>query len=228
MPTWVIDMAIVVIILGMTYALSSEGVWGAALMFFNLLFAGIIAFNFYEPLATLLADQSSSFTNWADMLCLMGLFVVSLIVLRVITDMIAPSMTRLPTPIYHLGRLLFGFAGACVAMAVVICGFETAPVQRKMFGVVDYQAAPPFKQGLDHKWLAFMQYTSGYPFGSWDEDAASDPYYDKFRIFDPKGSWLIDHQNARPFHSDLSADTVPAPEVEPAAAAPADAKPPAP
>ena len=38
----------------MTYALTSEGLWGAALMFFNVLFAGLIAFNFYEPLAELL------------------------------------------------------------------------------------------------------------------------------------------------------------------------------
>ena len=41
----------------MTYALTSEGLWGAALMFFNVLFAGIIAFNFYEPLAALLVEQ---------------------------------------------------------------------------------------------------------------------------------------------------------------------------
>ncbi len=227
MPSWVPDVVIVVVMLGMTYALSSEGVWGAALMFFNLVFAGIIAFNFYEPLAGWMADQSSSMAGWADMLCLMGLFVISLIILRVITDMIAPAMTRLPTPVYHLGRLLFGFAGSCVAMAIILCGFETAPVHRKMFGVVDYQWAPPFHMGLDHKWLAFMQYTTGYPFGSWDSEGASDRDYEQFRIFDPKGSWLIDHQNARPYHPGGELDTVPSPEFDaPAAPSGGDAKPP--
>src|SRR3954451_17934172 len=93
-----IDLVIVGLVLGMTYALSSEGAWGAALMFFNVMFAGLIAFNFYEPLAAKLVEASSSFASWADMLCLSGLFFLSLILLRVATDMIAPGMVRLPTP----------------------------------------------------------------------------------------------------------------------------------
>ena len=51
MPPVIIDIVTLVLILGMTYALASEGLWGAALQFFNALFAGIIAFNFYEPMA---------------------------------------------------------------------------------------------------------------------------------------------------------------------------------
>ena len=120
---------------------------GGRAMFFNLLFAGIIAFNFYEPLAAWVSEQSSSMAGWADMLCLMGIFSLTLIILGGITDMVAPAMTRLPTPIYHLGRLLFGFAGACVAMAVILCGFATAPVSRKMFGSIDYKAAAPLQAG---------------------------------------------------------------------------------
>ena len=62
-----------VLILGLTYALTSEGLWGAALMFFNVLFAGMIAFNFYEPLAKLLARHvPASARGFADTLCLHG------------------------------------------------------------------------------------------------------------------------------------------------------------
>ena len=53
-----------------------------------------------------------------------------------------------------------------------------------------------------------MQYTTGYPFGSWDAEGPVDRDYEQFRIFDPKGSWLIDHQNARPYSGDTP-DTVP-------------------
>src|SRR4051812_1048399 len=102
----VVDLMIVGLILGMTYALMSEGAWGAALMFFNVLFAGLIAFNFYEPLATLLAGQVSAMAAWADMLCLMLLFVISLVILRIITESIAPAMVRFPTPIFHIGRVV--------------------------------------------------------------------------------------------------------------------------
>ena len=50
----IINLIIVGLVLGLTYALTSEGLWGSALMFFNVLFGGMIAFNFYEPLARLL------------------------------------------------------------------------------------------------------------------------------------------------------------------------------
>ena len=53
-PRSIIDLVFGFLILLMTYALSSEGLWGAALMFFNVLFGGLIAFNFYEPLARLI------------------------------------------------------------------------------------------------------------------------------------------------------------------------------
>src|SRR3954467_2473651 len=98
----VVDLMIVGLILGMTYALASEGAWGAALMFFNVLFAGLIAFNFYEPLAAYLQQFVSSY--WIDMLCLFFLFFLSLVIFRLITDMYAPSMVRLPTPVYQIGR----------------------------------------------------------------------------------------------------------------------------
>ena len=42
-------------------------------MFFNVLFAAMISFNFYEPLARLL---DSTGINWgfSDTLCMLGLF----------------------------------------------------------------------------------------------------------------------------------------------------------
>ena len=104
---------IVVLILGMTYALTSEGLWGAALMFFNVLFAGIIAFNFYEPLAALLAanvERSSS--GFADTLCLM------VAVHRLARDPPADDRDARPGdgPVPDAGLphrpVLFGFAGS--------------------------------------------------------------------------------------------------------------------
>src|SRR5262245_50007892 len=108
-----INVIIVGLILGLTYALTSEGLWGAALMFFNVVFAGIIAFNFYEPLAAML-DRTGIGWGFSDTLCLLGLFCVVLVLLRMTTETIAPAMVRFPTAVYHAGRLLFGLAGAAV------------------------------------------------------------------------------------------------------------------
>ena len=57
--------------------MTSEGLWGAALMFFNVLFAAMIAFNFYEPLAKLI-DSTGIGWGFSDTLCMLGLFCIAL------------------------------------------------------------------------------------------------------------------------------------------------------
>ena len=123
------NLLIAAVILGLTYALTSEGLWGAALMFFNVLFAGMIAFNFYEPLAALL-DKAGIGWGFSDTLCLLALFIVTLVALRLTTETLAPAMVRFPMPIYHAGRLIFGLAGACVTVAILLVAFECAPCTR--------------------------------------------------------------------------------------------------
>lgn len=202
MPPVIIDIVTLVLILGMTYALASEGLWGAALQFFNALFAGIIAFNFYEPMAALVSSNISALTGFADAMSLLILFAVSLVLLRLTTDSIGPTMVRFPAPIYHIGRWTFGLLGACITMAILLLAFHTAPVHKKMFyGAFPYDKKPPFGMGLDWQWLGFFQYTTGYVFSRNSETNPADPFgeYGNARVFDPRGRWLIDHQNARPY-----------------------------
>jgi uncharacterized membrane protein required for colicin V production len=82
--TTIIDLIIVGLVLGLTYVLTSEGLWGSALMFFNVLFGAMIAFNFYEPLAKLI-DSTGIGWGFSDTLCLLGLFCISVMVLKMIT-----------------------------------------------------------------------------------------------------------------------------------------------
>jgi|GEM_PF-406407 len=195
----VIDLVTIVLICGMTYALSSEGLWGAALMFFNLVFAGIIAFNFYEFLAQQL-DSTGIGWGFSDTLCLLVLFVVSLLILRLTTDSLAPSMVRYPSPIYHLGRFFFAAMGSLVLGAIILLGFDCAPVHKKVFGVIDYKKKVPFGLGLERRWLAFFQHSTGLIFAQ-REANTNDPYreFGNAKAFDPRGEWLLQHQQARPY-----------------------------
>jgi hypothetical protein len=199
MQPWMIDAVLTLLMLGMAYALYSEGLWGATLVFFNVLFASLIALNFYEPLAALLAKNVSAVANLADVLCLGVLFLVTLILFKVCTDSMAPTLVRFPGLVDQIGRLVFALAGSALTMAFLLVLLQTAPVHRKIFGVIDYKAAPPYGLGLDHKLLAFFQWTTGYIFPSGGD--YSDPEFGNANVFDRRGSWLIDHQNARPFPS---------------------------
>jgi hypothetical protein len=202
----IINLVIVLLIAGLWYALISEGLWGAALMFFNVLFGGIIAFNFYEPLARLV-DRTGIPWGFSDTLCLLGLFSVSVLLLRMTTETIAPAQVRFPTAVYHVGRLLFGLGGALVTMAIVILAFHAAPVHKKIFKVIDHETSPPFGLGLDHQWLGFFQYETGDVFAQYGS-GQPDPFRtygvwgdhrEPVRVFDPRAEWLLDHFEARPY-----------------------------
>lgn len=219
MPTMMLDAILFLLTLGMIYALMSEGLWGAALMFFNCLFAALISFNFYEPVALLIVENASFAANWADMLAMMTLFIVPLFLLRLTTETIAPAMVRFPTPVYHVGRLVFAVGGSVITMAMIMLAFEAAPVQKKVVGVVDYKYVPFFKQRFDRDFLAFFQYTSGYTFArNGVGDAGDSEFPSKPMLFDPRGEWLIKHQEARPYGTETILEPDPA---EAKAAAPA-------
>ncbi|MFI5461181.1 MAG: hypothetical protein ACHRXM_37725 [Isosphaerales bacterium] len=198
----IIDLIIIGLVLLMTYVLTSEGLWGSAVMFFNVVFGALIAFNFYEPLASVL-DRTGIGWGFSDTLCMMGLFCVSVLLLRLTTETIAPSQVRFPPAIYHAGRLIFGLAGALVTMAIIILSFHAAPVHKKLFNVIDYQTKPPFGMGLDHQWLGFFQYETGAVFARFGA-GRRDPYHQyghggSVQVFDPRGDWLIIHQQSRPY-----------------------------
>ena len=218
MPPVIVDIGVVVLILGMTYALASEGLWGAALMSLNALFSGLISFNFYEPLAAMLAGSLPAMSGYADALCMLVLFGVSLLVLRLTTDSLGPTLVRFPTPVYHIGRWSFALMGATITMSVLLLAFHVSPGQKKMFyGAYPYDRKPPFGMGIDWNWLSFFQYTTGQAFASYNNDPEGAKYDPRVfdgtteytvnsggktvsaRVFDPRGRWLIDHQNARPY-----------------------------
>ncbi len=207
-----VDLGIIVFILGITYAIVSEGLWGAALIFFNVLFSVLIALNFYEPLAALLATNVSALASFADLISLGGIWIVSLVLFKLLTENMAPTLVRFPPLVLQIGRLVFGLAGGTLTVGFVLLLFNVAPVQKKLFNVVGYDHKPPFGMALDRKLLGLMQYTSGSTFPNYGA-SRSDTDYGNARIFDPTGSWLIDHQNARPFGE----GSVPAAEAPPVA-----------
>lgn len=217
----IVDLCVLALFAGITYALMSEGIWGAALMFFNALFAALITFNFYEALAQLIINQAGPGTvaSFADSLSMMVIFVVSLLLLRLATESLSPSMVRFPTPLYHLGRIVFALGGAAVVTAILLLGFQASPVQKKMLGVMDYKHKPFYTERFDRDFLAFFQYTTGYTFarnglGERDVEFPARPI-----LFDPKAEWLLAHQVARPFGTEGIIEEAPAPAADGAAPA---------
>ncbi|WP_165248281.1 hypothetical protein [Paludisphaera soli] len=205
-PPALLDTLLVALMLFMTYVLTSEGAWGAALMFFNVLFGGLIAFNFFEPLANLI-DSTGIGWSFSETLAMLLIFCVSVFILRLATETLAPVMVRFPNPVYHATRLVFAFATTVVTFGIILVAFHAAPVHKNIFGYINYNTKPPFGMGVDHAWLGFFQYVTGDIFATYGS-GVRDPYstYGKtgnqvvpVNLFDPRGKWLLDKQEARPY-----------------------------
>jgi len=186
-----IEALIMLLVLGIAYAIFAEGLWGSALMFFNVLFSSLLAFNCYEPLAGMIASSLPDVAGFADTFCLMLIFLISLILMRVMTGKLAPKLIRVPPILKILGGLTFGLLTGVLTMGFILVAFNTAPVHRQVFSAFGYEKKPPF--------LGFFQVSSGQAFARYGYAPDPSGKYGDARVFDPEGLWLIDHQNARPY-----------------------------
>jgi len=185
----IFDLIVVALLFFCFIAISSEGFWGAALAFFNVIFAALIAMNFADKLATKIISTASFLSGFADCLSLGGIFAVTLLALRFATDYLAPGKLRLPAPIEGIGKLVFGAAASVVLVGFLLVVLQAAPVHKKiLWGMYAPETQkPPFGLGVDKIALQLVQTSLNGPF----KKAGSSG-------FDPD-TWVAGKTAARPY-----------------------------
>jgi hypothetical protein len=157
----VIFGAILVAIVGIvTWCVASEGAWGSGLTFLAVLFAGLLAMNFFEPVAGFLDDIGSGMERYSDFVALVGLFALFTFLLRLATDTIAPTEIDVDARVYQASRWLFGLAAGYTTMAVLLTALHTAPLPRSFLGFSPEKAALMEFAAPDRQWLGFTQHVS--------------------------------------------------------------------
>ena len=108
-----IDIFLLAIMGIVIWCVASEGAWGAGFIFVSVLLAGLLAMNFFEPLATLLTNHVASSISWQqrwDIIALVGLFVGFIFLFREVTVRIAPAYMQVHPLVHEVAR--WGFAAA--------------------------------------------------------------------------------------------------------------------
>jgi Colicin V production protein len=183
---WVFDIACLSVIGLITWAVGSEGLFGAAIMFVNVMFAGLLAFSYYEPVARMIGSIGFMET-FADFVSLVVLFGVFFTVIRLITDYLGPWYVRFHGAVDQVGRWVFGLATGWYVAGMVVCMVQTAPVH-KMFLGYQWQTHSLWTMGIDRYWLGFVQATTEKYF-DWDPP----------RTFDAKSDFMMRYHRWRPF-----------------------------
>ncbi|WP_206028413.1 CvpA family protein [Thalassoroseus pseudoceratinae] len=169
------------------WCVAGEGPWGAGITFLCVLFAGLLAMNFFEPLADMLASITNTgmwLYRW-DYIALVGLFAAFVFGLREISNRLVPTFFQTEEIIYEIGRWGFGVLTGYVTMAFLLTALHTAPLPRTVTktGIVEFLGFQAEKGNLfgfhpDRQWLGFTRFVSARGFARSDEQNRFDnPIY---------------------------------------------------
>ncbi len=151
--------SLIAVIAIVTWLLSTEGVWGAASTFVCVILAGLLAMNFFEPVAMILNYFVPALLEYADFIALVGLFAGFTWGLREGTAYLAPVDIRMPDMLEMIGKWVFSAITGYVTMAILLTALHTAPLPREFF---DFRPESSVFFGMypDRQWLGFVQYVS--------------------------------------------------------------------
>ena len=160
---WAFYVIIGVVFFASLAMMVREGLWSNAVLLANIVFSGLVAFGFYAPL-TIMIDEAldGQFTYVLDFLMLWGLFVLTMIVLRTVTDRISRTRLRTKYPIDAIGGPAVGVIAAFVMTSFVMATMHTAPLAKDCLGgkLVHTEAEVESKSGLtapDLFWLRLVE-----------------------------------------------------------------------
>lgn len=200
----------VLIMCAVTYAYWREGLLTACTMFINTMLAGLVAFNFFEPIAAALDPVFADMFlhGFEDALALMFLFCFTLGILRLITNTIAISDLEFPPVVLRAGCVFFGLATGYVASGFVACVLQTLPYHEHFLGF-EYNLDPnspghAIRSVLppDRVWLALMQRAGAYAFASAVDDEKAESPYDRYFTFDKYGTFEYRYARHRRYNAD--------------------------
>jgi hypothetical protein len=171
----ILGLLTVLIMLAIAYAFWREGPLTAFAMFCNTLIAGIIAFNFWEPIADLLDPpfQDTVLEGTEDALALMIPFLLILMGLRLATNSLASTHMEYPALLYRGGAVFFGLLTGYFLAGILVCALQTLPIQKNFLSFEFYKPgeASPGRKFIppDMVWLSMMNRTSGKSLSGGDE-----------------------------------------------------------
>jgi hypothetical protein len=185
-----LGMLLILIFVACFASLMNSGLWSNALTLINVILSGLLATNYFEPLADFFDKMEPSFTYVWDFFAIWLIFGVSMILLRSITDYLSRIKVKFFLPVEKVG----GIVMACWAGWIVVCfatmTLHAAPLARNFLDGA-FQPKPDsrmfFGLGPDQFWLGWVHRESGGPLSRLGGIAE----------FDPQGEFVLKYGNRR-------------------------------
>ena len=152
-----------------TWCVSGEGAFGAAVNCLVIVISGLLAMNFFEPFTAFAQRNLMNSGAWAyrwDVIMLVGLFIVFVFGLRVLMEKLSPRYIQVSGLTHEICRWSFGLIGGYVTMAFLLTALHTAPLPRNFMEFRPERANLFDQLAPDRQWLGFTQFVSENVFAS--------------------------------------------------------------
>ena len=200
-------MVLTILLLGIMFVcvgmLWNEGFWSNTITLINVVFAALIATNYFEPGAELLEKHvlEETFTYLCDFLAIWTIFFVVFTVLRAFTDTISKVRVRFRMPVEHVGRVVMAVWVGWVMVCFICMTLHLAPLARNSFGgafAKTPDSACFLGMAPDRLWLGFVQSRSRGAL-SHGVSRGNSPYKIDAgkRVFDPESLFILRYGQRR-------------------------------
>jgi Colicin V production protein len=183
-----------VIMLVVAWTQYRNGLFTSVAYFIMVLLSGLVAFNYWEPIADIL---DSSFQNGAlagceDLIALTLLFTLTFLALRLAVSYLNTDMIDEHGHLQHLGAFAVGAATGYFAAGFLLCAVETLPLDERFLGFEPRETNEPGYRSFlppDRVWLSLMRHAGANPLAG-REDGEGDRV-DRFATFDRHGTFEL-------------------------------------
>jgi hypothetical protein len=194
-----LTLLLLVVFVAVAAVLWFQGLWNNAISLINILLAGMIATNFYEPIVKKIIEKDNALTYVWDCLILWALFAVSFAFLRLATDLLSHDRVKFVMPLEMAGRSVLAILVAWVFICFTTFTIHTAPIQANAFKGAfespDSATFLMFRPG--QQWAAFVRTWSAGALKNGDRQFDPDgdfahKYYERRKNFEAVEEYTVD------------------------------------
>ncbi|MEM6654368.1 MAG: CvpA family protein [Planctomycetota bacterium] len=155
-----------------TFAMTVQlGLWSNAILLAQIVFSGLVAFGFYQPLAVLLDEQTGGeYTYFMDFLSIWALYCGSMLILKILDGALSKKRVRFQKQVDQIGGPVVGFVSGAVMTGIVMASLHAAPLSPETMKIdrADIATTSSFT-APDLAWLRLVEAaTEAASFGSGD------------------------------------------------------------
>src|SRR5262245_3446056 len=164
-------IAFTLAVMGVTaYVYFREGIFTAAAMLVNVVVAGLLTFNFFEPLAGGMGRlfRRTFLQGYEDFFALIALFCLFLGLLRALTNHFNSGLVEFPAAPQQFGAAVFALLAGYLTAGFLVCAMQTLPWDRHFLGFEPRAREESFLRRVappDRVWLALMHRAGTHAFG---------------------------------------------------------------